>query len=97
MTIDSILIQDTYIIVIGISVLFSLLAIFRRTVLTDLLATICWWVGGATHLLASPTSTPLYSISFLYWGFGLIFFALVWVDLLQLFDTRKSNKGVGPI
>jgi len=97
MTVDSILIQDTYIMVIGIAILFSLLAIFRRTVLLDLLATICWWVGGGTHLLASPTSTPLYSVSFLYWGFGLVFFALVWVDLLQVFDYKKSNKGVGPL
>lgn len=84
-------------IMLGLSVLFTMLAIYRRTVLADLLAMISWFISGATHLLASPTSTPFYALSFLYWGFGLIFFVLMWADLFQLFNKLKSTKGVGPL
>ena len=71
-----------------------MLAIYRRGILLDALAWVCWFITVATHLLASPTSTPLYSISLLYWGIGLIFFVLMWVDIYQVFVTTKANKGV---
>lgn len=95
--IDDIIINDHYLIVIAIAILFSVLAIYRRTVITDLIATVLWFIAGATHLLASPTTTPFYSISILWWGMGLIFFVLVWVDIFQIFTIKKKSSGVGPI
>ena len=95
--IEEIIINDTYLVIIAISLLFTILTIYRRTPLLDLLTTISWWIGGAAYLVSSPTTTPLYSISFLYWGFGLIFFVLMWVDLFQLLNVNKLNKGVGAI
>lgn len=95
--VEEILINDTYLVIIALSVLFTVITISRRTPLLDLLTTICWWVGASAFLVASPTTTPLYSISFLYWGFGLIFFVLMWYDLIQIFNFKKLNKGVGVV
>ena len=95
--VEEIIINDTYLVVIAISILFTILTIYRRTPLLDLLTTIYWWIGGTAYLVSSPTTTPLYSISFLYWGFGLIFFVLMWYDLLQLLNVMKQNKGVGVV
>lgn len=95
--IEDIIINDHYLIVIAISILFTMLTIFRRTVLLDTLTWVCWFIAGAMHLMASPSTTPFYIISILYWGFGLIFFVIMWVDLFQLFKNLESTKGVGPL
>ena len=84
-------------VVLGLSVLFTMLAIYRRTIVADLLAMLSWFIAGGTHLLASPTTTPFYSLSILYWGFGLIFFVLMWADVIQLWNINKSNKGYGAL
>lgn len=97
MSMADVLINDTHMVILGLSVLFTILAIYRRTILSDLLAMVFWFITGITHLLASPTTTPLYSISFLYWGIGLIFFVLTWVDVFQQFNIRESSRGVGPV
>jgi hypothetical protein len=95
--IDDIIINDHYLIVIAIALLFTILTVYRRTVLLDLITAVLWFIAGATHLLASPTTTPFYSLSILWWGLGLIFFVLVWVDLFQIFNIKKKNDGVGPL
>lgn len=91
------IINSHYTILIIISIMFTMLAIYRRTVLADMLAWVLWFITGAVHLLASPTTTPLYSLSLLWWGFGLIFFVIMWADLFNLFSFKKKTSGVGPI
>ena len=95
--VDALIINDQYLVMVAISILFTIITIYRRTVLLDLLTTVCWWITAAVHLLASPTSTPLYSMSIFYWGIGLIFFVLVWADVIQIWNINKSNKGYGAL
>ena len=95
--IEEIIISDQHLVLVAISLLFTVITIYRRTLLLDLLTTVCWWITGATHLLSSPTSTPLYSISIFYWGIGLVFFVLMWADVFQMLNLKKTSKGVGPL
>jgi len=102
-TVDTIIINDHYMLMVAIALLFLVIAIGRwiqkgeGSLLLDVLVWVSWFTVGAMHLLASPTSTPFYSISLFFWGIGLIFFVLTWVDVFQLFNTKKSGKGVGPL
>lgn len=97
MSVAEIIINDQFLVVIVLAILFSLLAIARRTVVMDALAWVCWFIVAGAHLMASPSSTPFYSFSFLFWGFGLIFFILMWADIWSVFQHLKSSKGVGPL
>jgi len=95
--VEDLIINDQYLVLVAISILFTILTIFRRTVLLEVITWVCWFVVAASHLLASPSTTPFYSLSILYWGLGLIFFVLMWYDIFQLFAEQKKNRGFGPI
>ena len=90
--VEEIIISDHYMIVLGVTLLFSVFALVRRTVVLCLLSTVCWWICGGIHLLASPTTTPLYSVSFLWFGIGWIFFVLVWAGIIQNFRMKKQRE-----
>ena len=89
--VEELMILDTYLAVLAITLLFTILAIFRRTAVLDGIAWICWWASAACHLLASPTTTPLYIISILWGGFGFIFLILMFKDVWKMYDFRKNN------
>jgi len=88
--IEEIILSDQYFMIIGISLFFTAVAMVRRTVILELLATICWWISAAVHLIAAPSALSI--LSWLWFGFGIVFFLLFWVDVFQLFVTRKDQR-----
>jgi len=88
--VDQIILADQYMILIGISLFFTALTIVKRTVILELLATICWWISAAVHLIAAPSVLSI--LSWLWFGFGVVFFLLFWVDIFQLFVIRKDRR-----
>ncbi len=88
--VDAIILADNYMIIIGISLFFTAVAMVRRTIILELLATLCWWVSAIIHLIAAPSA--LYAISWLWLGFGIIFFLVFWFDIWQIFIVRKKQK-----
>ena len=95
--IADIIINDQNIVILGLASLFTLLTIAKRSIVLEVLTWVSWFICGGVHLLASPTSTPLYSIAIFYWGLGLVFFVIMWSDLFSIFTNNKKTRGVGPI
>jgi len=91
--IEKIIINDQYAILLGITILFTLLAIYRRTPLADLIAWVCWFVCATCHLLASPLNSPLLPVAFIYVAFGFVFLILSIADTGAYLDYRKAQKG----
>jgi len=88
--IEEIILADQYMIVLGVTLLFSVLAIARRTVILEIISTICWWISAVVNLFASPTQ--LYVLTFLWMGLGFVFLSLFFADIWQLFIIRKRNR-----
>jgi len=89
--VEELIINDHYLVVLGISLFFTVFALVRRTAVLDVIATICWWVSGAVHLVSSPSTSPLFSISYLWFALGIVFFILLWIDVWKLWDFKKSK------
>jgi hypothetical protein len=78
-------------VVVAISLFFTVFALVRRTAVLDVIATICWWIAGGVHLVSSPSTSPLFSISYLWFALGVIFFLLLWVDIWKMWNFRKNR------
>ena len=91
--VEELIINDQYIVVLGITLLFTVLAIFRRTPVLDAMAMIFWWATAGAHLVASPSTSPLFTISLLWMTLGFVFLILLFKDVWKMYDYRKS-KGV---
>ncbi len=76
-----------YTIMCGIGIFFIVLAVERKTVLTNLLCGIIWVFNGMMTFLLSPTGTFTYSMSLLFWVIGSVFI----VRVLQIvFDMHSE-------
>lgn len=89
--IEELINTDIYLAVIGISLFFTVFAIVRRTAVLDAIATMCWWITGATSIVASPSTSPLFAISYLWFGLGTLFLILLFADIWKYFDIKKSR------
>ena len=89
--VEEIIINDHYLVVVGISMFFSVFALVRRTATLDAIATMCWWIAGAVHLVSSPSTSPLFSVSYLWFALGVVFLLLLFKDVWKFFDMYKAK------
>ena len=89
--IEEIIIADMYLATLAITVLFSVLAILRRKVVLDAMAMIFWWISAGSHLVASPSTSPLFSISLLWMTLGFVFLILMFKDVWKMYDFHKNR------
>lgn len=59
------------------AIFFTVLAIERKTILTNLLCGIIWIFDGMINFLVAPTGTFTFGISMLFWVIGCVFMVLV--------------------
>lgn len=88
---EQLIVTYQYLALITVSMLFSIFAILRRTAILDMIATICWWIAGASHLVSSPSISPLFSISYLWFALGTVFFVLIWKDIFKMWNFHKNK------
>jgi len=63
-----------YVFLIGITLLFSILALNRDSILCHALAAFTWFITALGHMMIGQQTSPLTSpLAFLYLGIGLIF------------------------
>jgi hypothetical protein len=87
------IVNSQYLVVLIISLVFTVLTIFRRTIVLDGFSSMCWFICGGVHLVSSPSTSPLFSISYLWLGFGFVFLILLFKDVWKFYDFRKTRKG----
>jgi uncharacterized protein with PQ loop repeat len=102
MTTDIIL-NDHYLIVVSLSLFFSAISIainvsgykqnsenIFKYGITSLISCICWFITGIIHVAVSPTTSPLFMLSYLYFGFGVVFAIVTIIDVMT--GIKESNK-----
>ena len=87
-TIESIV----YLLLFCLSIIWSMLALERKSAILSTLATLCWFILAPAHMVVAWSSN-FYMISFLYLGFALIFMSLtfVWVIQNSWLDKRERD------
>lgn len=85
------IISSQYLALLVISTVFSILAIYRRTAILDGIAWISWYIAGGAHLVSSPPTSTLFSMSYLWFAIGTVFFFLLWTDIFKLWSFRKNR------
>jgi len=76
-----------YMMLTCLSIFWSATALNRRTVIPAILSFICWVATAIVHI-SLFNATALYPISYLYFGFALIFFVLTLDSTLKLAKWR---------
>ena len=72
-----------YMMLICLSIFWSATAINRKTLIPSLLSVICWIATSIQHMTLFATST-FYPVSYLYFGFALIFAILTLDSALKM-------------
>lgn len=63
-----------YVFLIGITLVFSILALNRESIVFHAIAAFTWFITALGHLAVGELASPLTStLAFLYFGIGLIF------------------------
>jgi hypothetical protein len=75
----------------GVGMFFTVLAVERKTILTNLLCGIIWIFNGVINFLFAPTGMFTYGISLLFWVIGSVFMALVLYIVFNL-HSEKANE-----
>jgi len=76
-----------YMMVNGLSIFWSALALNRKTVVPMLLSFVCWIVDAIVHFSIFYDSS-LVSVSYLYLGFGFVFLFLTFDSAFKLAGWR---------
>lgn len=93
--IETVIINDHYMILIGITLLFTILGIVRKKLLLSLITTMCWFIVAITYFTASPANSPLLPLAWLYFGLGITFLVVAFRQLFGMFDERKRRRMEG--
>jgi len=81
-----------YVFLIGITLLFSILAVNRDSITFHALATLSWFATALGHMMIGEQSSPLTSaLAFLYSGIGLIFLISTMDKTLAFLKTKREK------
>ena len=79
-----------YIFLIGITLLFSILAINRDSIIFHILAAFTWFASALGHLMIGQQSSPLTNaLAILYLGIGLIFTISAMHKTLEFLQEKR--------
>jgi len=100
--VEEIIINDQYMIMISISLLFTIFSIvllhntgFKfslEKIICNTLATLCWFISGIVHIAASPSTSPLFALAYLWFGIGIIFLLLMFVDVFSTLKYKREGE-----
>ncbi len=80
------------------AIVFTVLALERKTILMNLLCGIIWIFNGVINFLFAPTGTFTYGISLLFWVIGCLFMALVLKIAFDLHgEAGKKRFSLEPV
>lgn len=89
----SVLVSDQYMVMIAITLFFTVFALTRRSVTLDALAAFCWFAMAAAHLIVGDLTSPLTTtLPWLYFGIGLLFFVVFIRDVISIFAELERRK-----
>ena len=100
--IEEIIVNDQYILVLSVTILSSVIAVVRmwqkggQISMTKtaflVVSMIAWFISGAVHMAASPASSPLFPVAYLWYVFGVVFMLFLTVDSLYTWKALVEKK-----
>jgi hypothetical protein len=82
-----------YVLFFAISLIFTLLAIERKTYVTMALATVSWFSLAGMNLAVSVTTSVMQtSLTVFYFGLGLIFLVFTVASVFETLKVAAENK-----
>lgn len=100
--IEEIIINDHYLIMVALSMFFTALTLvsFWRSgwnpsatkYISETLTIISFFISGAAHVAASPSTSPLFPLAYLYFACGIMFLLLYVIDLIQAWRIAENKK-----
>jgi hypothetical protein len=80
-----------YILLFGITIVISIVALNRDSITFHLLAAVAWFSATLGHLMIGETTSPLtWALAFLYLAIG---FTFTLTTMQQTLDFLKAKKG----
>ena len=99
--IEEIIINDHYLILLGITLFFTVFTLagnfsghlkaFQYGIMSAL-TSFCWIITGVVHIAVSPIISPLFAVSYLYFGVGIVFAILLIADVLASISDQNSER-----
>jgi len=90
-------VADQYMIMMAISLLFTVLALaYNKNLLLGLLAGISWLISSIAHFSVGSQTSPLTSaLAYLFLGFGFIFIVNTMHNVFRGFKGKKQEERYG--
>jgi hypothetical protein len=95
------IINSHYLVIIVVSIMFTVISLFLlyktgfkfrlEKTISNTLATMCWFISGIVHIAASPSSSPLFPLAYLWFAFGIVFFLLMIVDVFSTLRYKREG------
>jgi len=76
----------------GLSLIFSVISLARETMISFLVAGICWLATGLVNFILDPTTTLSVALSYLFIALGVIFMAASFKAIGESVMERKDRK-----
>ena len=76
----------------GLSLIFSVISLARETMISFLVAGICWLATGLVNFILDPTTTLSVALSYLFIALGVIFMAASFKAIGESVMERKARK-----
>ena len=100
--VEEIIINDHYLIMVAIALFFTAMTLvsFSRSgwnpsvtkYISETATTITYFIAGAAHVAASPNTSPLFPLSYLYFAFAIMFLLVFIVDMIQAWRIYEKKK-----
>lgn len=87
-------VADQYMIMMAISLLFTVLAIaYRENYLLGLIAGLSWLTSSLAHFAVGDKTSPLTSaLAYLFLGFGIIIVSYTVIEVSRMKQTKKQER-----
>ena len=100
--IEEIIINDHYLLMVALALFFTALTVvsFWRAgwnpsatkYISETITFIIYFIAGAAHVAASPNTSPLFPLAYIYFFIGIAFLLLFIVDLIQAWRIYEKKK-----
>jgi len=87
-------VTDQYLIMMAITLLFTVLAIaYRENYVLRLISSLCWLTSSAAHFAVGDKTSPLTSaLSYLFLGFGLILISSMVIEVSKMKQAKRKEQ-----
>jgi hypothetical protein len=102
--ITTLILSDQYLAILAVTIFFTFISIFGKFTdhkkalefgVLSMITFFLWLVCGIIHLAVSPTTSPIYIVAYLWFGIGVVFALLAYIDISAAISESHETKTGG--